>query len=175
MLGSEAETTPESLADLLREMFSQATSAVAAKPPCIGTEASVGDIKPDVQRDKSDGFIVHWTDDATAQVIVSGTLEEQEEAVPAPADEGGNNLDVVLDIELPLTVRFGSTEMSIKALSALGPGSIVDMGRSPDDPVHVLVGDRVIARAEVVIVGGNYGVRITDLINPTDRFREAEA
>ena len=74
-------------------------------------------------------------------------------------------LDVMLDIDLPLIVRFGRTEMSLKALTALGPGSIVDLGRSPDDPVELLVSDQVIAHGEVVIVGGNYGVRITDVVS----------
>jgi flagellar motor switch protein FliN/FliY len=85
------------------------------------------------------------------------------------------SLDVVLDIEMPLIVRFGRTQMTLKTLSALGPGSIVDMGRSPDEPVEMLVGDQVIARGEVVIVGGNYGVRITDLVSPAERVRALEA
>ena len=84
-------------------------------------------------------------------------------------------MDVVLDMELPLVVRFGRTIMSLKALAALGPGSIVGMGRSPDDPVELLVSDQVIARGEVVIVGGNYGVRVTQLVGPADRAKGLEA
>jgi flagellar motor switch protein FliN/FliY len=53
--------------------------------------------------------------------------------------------------------------MPLRALAELGPGSVVDMGRSPDEPVELLVGERVIARGEVVVVAGNYGVRITEL------------
>jgi flagellar motor switch protein FliN/FliY len=49
------------------------------------------------------------------------------------------------------------------------------MGRSPDAPVEMLVGEQVIARGEVVIVSGNYGVRITDLVSPADRVRALEA
>ncbi|MGE3512297.1 MAG: FliM/FliN family flagellar motor switch protein, partial [Vicinamibacterales bacterium] len=94
--------------------------------------------------------------------------------IAAAGPNAPSNLDVVLDIELPLSVRFGSTVMSIRALSAIGPGSIVDMGRSPDDPVEILVCGRPIARAEVVVVGGNYGVRITDLTSATERIRAME-
>jgi flagellar motor switch protein FliN/FliY len=72
-------------------------------------------------------------------------------------------LDAVLDVDLPLVVRFGRAIMPLRALADLGPGSVIDMGRSPDEPVELLVGDRLIARGEVVIVGGNYGVRITEL------------
>lgn len=84
------------------------------------------------------------------------------------------NLDLVLDVELPLVVRFGRTTLSLKALSGLGPGSIVDMGRSPDEPVELLVSDKVVAYGEMVIVDGSYGLRITDLVSRTDRFRALE-
>jgi flagellar motor switch protein FliN/FliY len=72
-------------------------------------------------------------------------------------------LDAVLDVELPLVVRFGRAVMPLRSLADLGPGSVIDMGRSPDEPVELLVGERLVARGEVVIVAGNYGVRITEL------------
>ena len=69
----------------------------------------------------------------------------------------------MLDVDLPLVVRFGRAVMPLRSVSDLGPGSVIDMGRSPDEPVELLVGERLIARGEVVVVGGNYGVRITEL------------
>ena len=82
----------------------------------------------------------------------------------------------ILDIDLPVVVRFGRTEMPIRALSRPRPGiRRSTSGRSPDDPVQVLVGDRVVAHGEVVIVGGNYGVRITRLSEPVERARSMEA
>ena len=81
------------------------------------------------------------------------------------------NLDVILDIDLPLSVRFGQTEMTLLELTRLGPGSVIDLGRPPDDPVDVLVHGRLVARGEVVVVSGNYGVRITDVISTADRLR----
>jgi flagellar motor switch protein FliN len=91
-----------------------------------------------------------------------------------PSSDVNSKLELVLDIDLPLVVRFGRTTMSLKELSDLGPGSIVDMGRSPDAPVEMLVGDRVIARGEVVVVAGNYGVRIVDLVSSAERIRALE-
>jgi flagellar motor switch protein FliN/FliY len=88
----------------------------------------------------------------------------QRVADPAESGESGDSrLGAVLDVDLPLVVRFGRAVMPLRALADLGPGSVIDMGRSPDEPVELLVGDRLIARGEVVIVGGNYGVRITEL------------
>jgi flagellar motor switch protein FliN/FliY len=82
---------------------------------------------------------------------------------PAAAATAESRLDAVLDVDLPLVVRFGRAVMPLRAIAELGPGSVVDMGRSPDEPVELLVGERVIARGEVVVVAGNYGVRITEL------------
>ena len=87
----------------------------------------------------------------------------------------GSRIDVILDIDLPVVVRFGHTELPLRALTRLGPGSVSTSGRSPDDPVEVLVSNRVVARGEVVIVGGNYGVRILDVVSQSERVRSMEA
>jgi flagellar motor switch protein FliN/FliY len=78
---------------------------------------------------------------------------------------------MILDIDLPLSIRFGQTEMTLGELTSLGPGSVIDLGRAPEDPVDVLVHGRLVARGEVVVVSGNYGVRITDVISAADRLR----
>jgi flagellar motor switch protein FliN/FliY len=73
-------------------------------------------------------------------------------------------LEAVLDVDLPLIVRFGVTSLPLRTLSSLGSGSVVELNRAPEDPVDLLVGDRVIARGEVVVVDGQYGVRVTELL-----------
>ena len=91
---------------------------------------------------------------------------------PAAQSEDGaaRNLDVILDLDLPLTVRFGQTQMELGSLLRLGPGSVVGLDQSPNDPVELLINDKVIARGEVVVVAGNYGVRITDIVSPAERI-----
>jgi flagellar motor switch protein FliN len=91
-------------------------------------------------------------------------------AAPAPSAAAFDNLDVILDIELPLVVRFGRTELTLQALTQIGPGSVIDLDRSPDEPVEVLVNEKVIARGEVVVVAGNYGVRVTEVTSAADRI-----
>lgn len=94
----------------------------------------------------------------------------QETVEATGAENAAGRIGVILGIDLPVVVRFGRTELPIRTLTKLGPGSVIELGRSPDDPVDVLVGDRVVARGEVVIVSGNYGIRILDVVsNP---FRE---
>ena len=109
-------------------------------------------------------------------IVAAGLLERAEEGIAdLVAERDGSRFDVILDIDLPVVVRFGHTELSIRALSRLGPGSVIDLGRSPDEPVEVLVSNRVVAHGEVVIVGGNYGVRILDVASRSERARSMEA
>jgi flagellar motor switch protein FliN/FliY len=91
------------------------------------------------------------------------------------ADQQQARLDAILDIDLPVVVRFGRSELPLRAVTRLAPGSVIDLGRSPDDPVELLVSDRVVARGEVVVVGGNYGIRIVDVVSPSERMRSMEA
>lgn len=94
--------------------------------------------------------------------------------VSAPATAAPRNLDVVLDIELPITVRFGETQMTLESLARLGPGSMIDLERAPDDPVDLLVNGHLVARGQVVVVSGCYGVRINEVVSPADRLRSLQ-
>jgi len=94
-------------------------------------------------------------------------------AKPA-AQHPSDRIDVILDIDLPLVVRFGRTELPLKSVTRLGPGSLIDLGRTPDEPVEILVSNQVVARGEVVIVSGSYGVRILEVVSARDRLRSME-
>jgi len=74
-------------------------------------------------------------------------------------------MDILLDIELPVTLRFGHRQMSLSDILALDTGSIVEFDRAVEDPVEVLVNDRVVARGEAVTVQGHYAVRILEIGN----------
>ncbi len=66
-----------------------------------------------------------------------------------------------MGVKLPIRVLMGRTQMCLRDITLLGSGSVVELECSPDDPVEIVVNDRVIAQGEIVVVGGNYGVRIT--------------
>jgi flagellar motor switch protein FliN/FliY len=104
------------------------------------------------------------------------------EAHAAPVDIGGDagggrregvppTMDLLLDVELPVSVSFGRTEIPMKDVLKLTTGSIVELNRNVNEPVEVLVNHCLIARGEVVVVEGNYGVRIQQIISRTDRLR----
>ncbi len=75
---------------------------------------------------------------------------------------------LLMGVKLPIRILMGHTEMLLRDIARLGSGSVVELDCSPDDPVEIMVNDRVIAHGEIVVVGGNYGVRITQ-IAPRDQ------
>jgi flagellar motor switch protein FliN/FliY len=90
-------------------------------------------------------------------------------AAPLPADAG--NLDLLMDIELPLVVRMGQTDMMLGELLKLVPGSILELNRAADAPVELLVNGKRIAMGEVVVVDGNFAFRITEIESTAMRIR----
>ncbi|MEO8592527.1 MAG: flagellar motor switch protein FliN [Candidatus Solibacter sp.] len=80
-------------------------------------------------------------------------------------------MDLLLDVELPVSISFGKTEIAMKDVLKLTTGSIVELNRGVNEPVEVLVNHCLIARGEVVVVEGNYGVRIREIISRPDRLR----
>jgi flagellar motor switch protein FliN len=78
-------------------------------------------------------------------------------------------MDLILDVPLRVSVELGRSSMTVEAVLALGPGSVVELNKLAGEPVDVLVNDRLIARGEVVVVDENFGVRVTEVISPRSR------
>ena len=92
-------------------------------------------------------------------------------APPPSARVGSRTLDLLLDVELPVSVSFGRAELPLKDVLKLTTGSIVELNRGVSEPVEVIVNNCVVARGEVVVMDGNYGVRIHQIISPQERLR----
>lgn len=84
---------------------------------------------------------------------------------------GAWNIDLLLDVELPISVSFGHSEMTLKEVLKLGPGSVIELDKAVNDPVSIIVNRKPIAKGEVVMVDGNYGVRILEVESTADRIR----
>lgn len=80
------------------------------------------------------------------------------------------NLDLLLDVELGVTLRFGSRRAPLREVLELSPGAVLELNREIQEPVDLLLNDRVIARGDVVVVDGNYGLHITDVVSPEQRL-----
>jgi flagellar motor switch protein FliN/FliY len=79
-------------------------------------------------------------------------------------------LGLLSDIELDATLQFGSCEMPLKEVLELGPGDVVELDRHVSEPVDLVVGDRIVARGEVVVASGNFALRITEVATPQLRL-----
>lgn len=106
--------------------------------------------------------------------------KEQEGRTPATAKEKdggvegvreGRNLELLMEVELPVGVSFGRTRMRLKEAVKLTTGSIVELNRAVSEPVEVIVNNCVIARGEVVVIEGNYGIRIRQVVSREERLR----
>ena len=89
----------------------------------------------------------------------------------AGAEKGNWNIDLLLDVDLPISVSFGHTEMQLKDILKLGSGSVIELDKAVNDPVAIIVNHKPVAKGEVVMVDGNYGVRILEVESTADRIR----
>ena len=103
--------------------------------------------------------------------IAANGNQRSAERGEAQGSRNSKTLDLLLEVELPIGVSFGRTQMRVKDAMKLTTGSIVELNRSVTEPVEVIVNNCVIARGEVVVVEGNYGVRILEIISREERLR----
>ncbi|GLR10999.1 flagellar motor switch protein FliN [Mixta theicola] len=105
------------------------------------------------------------TDSASSTESVFKSLDSK--------DLGGSlqDIDLIMDIPVKLTVELGRTKMTIKELLRLSQGSVVALEGLAGEPLDILINGYLIAQGEVVVVNDKYGVRITDIITPSERMR----
>ncbi len=122
-----------------------------------------------------------WADALNEQAESEAADADVEAASTAGFDEltdsstpGGTdvNLDVVLDIPVNLSMEIGRTKISIRNLLQLNQGSVVELERLAGEPMDVLVNGTLIARGEVVVVNEKFGIRLTDIISPSERVKK---
>ncbi len=94
-------------------------------------------------------------------------MEKEENSQQRYSD---STIGLLSDIDLEATLRFGSREMALNEILDLGPGALVELNREVSDPVDLVVGDRIVARGEVVVVNGNFALRISEVATPQLRL-----
>ncbi len=124
------------------------------------------------------------SDDDWAAAMAEQAVAEESAATAKPADifpsfappggPGGmmNELDMILDIPVQITVELGRTKITIKNLLQLAHGSVVELDAMAGEPMDVLVNGTLIAQGEVVVVNDKFGIRLTDIITPSERMRK---
>lgn len=127
--------------------------------------------------------------DEWAAALEQQETEEEAQAVAAPLDDlmaqaevapsgvpaagaDNPNLDVILDIPVTLTMEVGGTQINIRNLLQLNQGSVIELDRLAGEPLDVLVNGTLIAHGEVVVVNEKFGIRLTDVISPSERIKK---
>lgn len=128
----------------------------------------------DDQQDDIDAVLAESGADADAD-------GEEDAAQPAQMDEltaapqpaaGAPDLDVIMDIPVRISMEVGNTEISIRNLLQLNQGSVIELDRLAGEPLDVLVNGTLIAHGEVVVVNEKFGIRMTDVISPSERIKK---
>lgn len=126
-------------------------------------------------------------DDIDAMLAGQGAAQAAQPAAPrAPMEEFGSapppsnlpvnldgpNLDVILDIPVSISMEVGNTDITIRNLLQLNQGSVIELDRLAGEPLDVLVNGTLIAHGEVVVVNEKFGIRLTDVISPSERIKK---
>lgn len=104
-----------------------------------------------------------------AQAAPANPAEDKMAGIP---DTSHRNLTLILDIPLRVAVELGRTKMVVNDLLNLGQGSVIELNKLAGEPMEVLVNDKLVARGEAVVVNEKFGVRLTDIISPTERVEQ---
>lgn len=90
----------------------------------------------------------------------------------SPEQDGGTiNLDALLDVPVTLSVEIGRSKVPIKQLVSLNQGSVIELDRGVNEPLDLLVNGKLMARGEVVVVDGQFGLRLIDIVSPPERLK----
>lgn len=133
----------------------------------------------DTEKDPNEALADEWAaalDEQEEQVIPTGG-----DAASAPfqeltaetdrGDKGDVHLDAILDVPVTISMEIGRTQITIRNLLQLNQGSVVELDRLAGEPMDVLVNGTLIAKGEVVVVNEKFGIRLTDIISPSDRVK----
>jgi flagellar motor switch protein FliN/FliY len=102
-----------------------------------------------------------------ADTVETGAPGGEAAAAERPA---ARNLDLLLDVPLDLTVEIGRARVAIRELLQLGQGSVLELAKAAGEPLDVLVNGKPVARGEAVMVNDRFGIRLTDILSPSERL-----
>lgn len=113
-----------------------------------------------------------WGDALAEQSEGEAAAADFDELTPDESKGGGEvNLESILDVPVTISMEIGRTRIAIRNLLQLNQGSVVELDRLAGEPMDVLVNGTLIAQGEVVVVNEKFGLRLTDIISPSDRIK----
>ncbi len=162
--------------DLMREVGLPPDESGTAEPEIKEIETPIKadelnqDALADMLRDFGDGAPA--SSEAQAEPDQPTVQKAEFQQLSATSSEKSpQNIELLMDVELPVSIELGRTRMNIADILALGPGSIVELDKLVGEPVDLLVNQKCVARGEVVVVEESFGLRITQLMSPEERIK----
>ena len=113
--------------------------------------------------------LAEQNDNTAVNATTAGVFQPLSKVEP---DATRNDIDMILDIPVQMTVELGRTKIAIRNLLQLAQGSVVELDGLAGEPMDVLVNGCLIAQGEVVVVNDKFGIRLTDIITPSERIRK---
>ena len=173
--GAYGEEEKEAAAELLRQVCGLCATSLGSEFGKVTLSVS-GEASP-VWSPSEQKLIQLTQSDRTFTVTLALSPELVSSAAPHPVEThtdrpaldgalAGKNLDLLMNVRLGVRLRFGSRKMKLREVLDFHAGTIVELDRQVQEPVDLLVDSKLIARGEVVIVDGNYGLKVTDVLSP---------
>jgi len=108
-----------------------------------------------------------------ADTLETETVQIEPQSLDDPENDAGSdvNLDMILDVPVTLSLEIGRTKMPIRTLLQLNQGSVIELERGAGEPLDVYVNGTLIAHGEVVVINDRFGMRLTDVVSPSERIR----
>ena len=128
----------------------------------------------DSAQDDIDALLSGASDNSSTRIAPTHERAQLEELEPSQRKQrdGSPDLDVILDIPVRISMEVGNTEITIRNLLQLNQGSVIELDRLAGEPLDVLVNGTLIAHGEVVVVNERFGIRMTDVISPSERIKK---
>jgi len=169
--------------EILKEVANAAAGELLAK---TGQKCSVQNFEEIAGESKVSSAFQLNSGEHVFAILVRDEVRAPKPAAPPPAAQQASHqatahaqppppimssgIELLLDVELEAALRFGCKELPLGEILDLGPGDVVQLDRNVSDPVDLIVGDKIVARGEVVLINGNFGLRVTEVASPRKRL-----
>jgi len=135
-------------------------------------EQGVEEESSDAEADWGDALKEQEATENSMDAAAFPDLEEDKSQALTGEDGKDVNLDIILDVPVTISMEIGRTRINIRNLLQLNQGSVVELDRFAGEPMDVLVNGTLIAHGEVVVVNDKFGIRLTDVISPSERVKK---
>ena len=112
-----------------------------------------------------------WASALAEQTAATSATQQVFQPLADSSAQSNSDIDMIMDIPVQLTVELGRTRLTIKNILQLGQGSVIELDGLAGEPMDIFVNGYLIAQGEVVVVEDKYGIRLTDIITPSDRIQ----